>query len=163
MRDSSQEALDSYHLSQLGVNPPPGLTVTPIGGVSVMNGGPTPITSSLDSLSTLPSVGSLVGVLNKIPSSTTPIKQSTGFPLTSTNSLSGADPVVPAVASTGTSSGAPTATTTTTVTSTLMHSGGGRAKIATVSRIGGGSGRPRIISWMDAPDDVYFYSSESTK
>ncbi|CAL4061293.1 unnamed protein product, partial [Meganyctiphanes norvegica] len=36
----------------------------------------------------------------------------------------------------------------------------GRAKIATVSRIGG---RPRIISWMDAPDDVYFYANETTK
>ncbi|MCL4121400.1 UNVERIFIED_CONTAM: hypothetical protein GTU68_048837, partial [Idotea baltica] len=32
----SAEALDSYHLSQLGVNPPPGLTVTPVG----LNGGP---------------------------------------------------------------------------------------------------------------------------
>lgn len=36
----------------------------------------------------------------------------------------------------------------------------GRAKIATVSRVGG---RPRIISWMDAPDDVYFYATDTTK
>ncbi|XP_068233085.1 metastasis-associated protein MTA1 isoform X7 [Palaemon carinicauda] len=36
----------------------------------------------------------------------------------------------------------------------------GRAKIATVSRVGG---RPRIISWMDAPDDVYFYATDLTK
>lgn len=35
-----------------------------------------------------------------------------------------------------------------------------RAKIATVSRVGG---RPRIISWMDAPDDVYFYATDTTK
>ncbi|XP_066967879.1 metastasis-associated protein MTA3 isoform X2 [Macrobrachium rosenbergii] len=36
----------------------------------------------------------------------------------------------------------------------------GRTKIATVSRVGG---RPRIISWMDAPDDVYFYATDLTK
>ncbi|KAK7075242.1 hypothetical protein SK128_000298 [Halocaridina rubra] len=90
------EALDSLRLNQLGVTPPPGLTVTPVG----VNGGP--------------------GVL----------------PFGATT------PPLPGVQNLGTTSLS------------------GRAKIATVSRVGG---RPRIISWMDAPDDVYFYATDSTK
>ena len=82
-KSPSESALDPYNLSQLGVNPPPGLTVTPVG----INGGP----------------------VSQAP---------------------------------------------------MTHSTGGRAKIAVGSR---GSGRPRIISWMDAPDDVYFYASDNTK
>ncbi|KAK3879218.1 hypothetical protein Pcinc_016211 [Petrolisthes cinctipes] len=89
--------LESLHLNQLGVVPPPGLTVTPVG----INGGPC-----------LPPPP---------PGAPTP-------PLT-----------LP---------GHPTPTTPS------------RAKIATVSRVGG---RPRIISWMDAPDDVYFYATDTTK
>lgn len=84
-RQKELEGTDSIHLSQLGVVPPPGLTVTPVG----VNGGP------------------------GVP---TP-------PLGAPNTPS-------------------------------------RAKIATVSRVGG---RPRIISWMDAPDDVYFYATDTTK
>lgn len=92
------EALDSLRLNQLGVNPPPGLTVTPVG----VNGSPglTP------------------------PVVPTPPPLMAGVPNLGTPSTPG------------------------------------RAKIATVSRVGG---RPRIISWMDAPDDVYFYATESTK
>ncbi|XP_050706983.1 metastasis-associated protein MTA1-like isoform X7 [Eriocheir sinensis] len=84
-RQKDIEGGDSIHLNQLGVVPPPGLTVTPVG----VNGGP------------------------GVP---TP-------PLGAPNTPS-------------------------------------RAKIATVSRVGG---RPRIISWMDAPDDVYFYATDTTK
>lgn len=36
----------------------------------------------------------------------------------------------------------------------------GRAKIATVTRVGG---RKQMISWVDAPDDVYFVATDSTK
>ncbi|XP_037790966.1 metastasis-associated protein MTA3 isoform X1 [Penaeus vannamei] len=97
-RLKEMEALDSLRLNQLGVNPPPGLTVTPVG----VNGSPglTP------------------------PVVPTPPPLMAGVPNLGT-------PNTP-----------------------------GRAKIATVSRVGG---RPRIISWMDAPDDVYFYATESTK
>ncbi|XP_063604042.1 metastasis-associated protein MTA1-like isoform X5 [Penaeus indicus] len=97
-RLKEMEALDSLRLNQLGVNPPPGLTVTPVG----VNGSPglTP------------------------PVAPTPPPLMAGVPNLGT-------PNTP-----------------------------GRAKIATVSRVGG---RPRIISWMDAPDDVYFYATESTK
>lgn len=84
-RQKEMEGVDTIHLNQLGVVPPPGLTVTPVG----VNGGP------------------------GVP---TP-------PLGAPNTPS-------------------------------------RAKIATVSRVGG---RPRIISWMDAPDDVYFYATDTTK
>ena len=94
VKDSTQ-ALDSYRLSQLGVNPPPGLTVTPVG----LNGGPR----------------------------TTPPNTAATPPLPGLH---------------------------------LTHAGNSRNKIATVSRIGG---RPRIISWMDAPDDVYFYATDLTK
>ncbi|XP_042872843.1 metastasis-associated protein MTA3-like isoform X8 [Penaeus japonicus] len=97
-RLKEMEALDSLRLNQLGVNPPPGLTVTPVG----VNGSPglTP------------------------PVVPTPPPLMAGVPNLGTPSTPG------------------------------------RAKIATVSRVGG---RPRIISWMDAPDDVYFYATESTK
>ncbi|XP_069673254.1 metastasis-associated protein MTA3 isoform X1 [Periplaneta americana] len=37
----------------------------------------------------------------------------------------------------------------------------GKTKIATMTR--SGSGRKQVISWMDAPDDVYFRSTEGTK
>ncbi|KAG8226859.1 hypothetical protein J437_LFUL006568 [Ladona fulva] len=37
----------------------------------------------------------------------------------------------------------------------------GKAKIATMSRMGGG--RKQVISWMDAPDDVYFRATEASK
>ena len=92
MKECNNQALDSYRLSQLGVNPPPGLTVTPVG----LNGGPPP--------------------------------------------SSAATPPLPGLH--------------------LTHTGNNRNKIATVSRIGG---RARIISWMDAPDDVYFYATDLTK
>lgn len=37
----------------------------------------------------------------------------------------------------------------------------GRPKIAQMSRTG--SGRKQVISWMDAPDDVYFRATDGTK
>ncbi|CAG2054408.1 unnamed protein product [Timema podura] len=37
----------------------------------------------------------------------------------------------------------------------------GKTKIATMTR--SGSGRKQVISWMDAPDDVYFRSTDGTK
>ncbi|XP_045592357.1 metastasis-associated protein MTA3 isoform X12 [Procambarus clarkii] len=95
-RQKDMEALDSLHLNQLGVIPPPGLTVTPVG----VNGGP------------------------GVPPPGVPTPPLAGVP----------------------NLGAPSTP--------------GRAKIATVSRVGG---RPRIISWMDAPDDVYFYATDTTK
>ncbi|KAK8748740.1 hypothetical protein OTU49_015970 [Cherax quadricarinatus] len=95
-RQKDLEALDSLHLNQLGVIPPPGLTVTPVG----VNGGP------------------------GVPPPGVPTPPLAGVP----------------------NLGAPSTP--------------GRAKIATVSRVGG---RPRIISWMDAPDDVYFYATDTTK
>ncbi|XP_071518149.1 metastasis-associated protein MTA3 isoform X15 [Panulirus ornatus] len=95
-RQKEIEALDSLHLNQLGVIPPPGLTVTPVG----VNGGP------------------------GLPPPGVPTPPLAGVP----------------------NLGAPSTP--------------GRAKIATVSRVGG---RPRIISWMDAPDDVYFYATDTTK
>ncbi|GFY39150.1 metastasis-associated protein MTA1 [Trichonephila inaurata madagascariensis] len=36
----------------------------------------------------------------------------------------------------------------------------GRAKMATITRVGG---RKQMISWVDAPDDVYFVATDSTK
>ncbi|XP_042205595.1 metastasis-associated protein MTA3-like isoform X12 [Homarus americanus] len=95
-RQKDLEGLDSLHLNQLGVIPPPGLTVTPVG----VNGGP------------------------GVPPPGVPTPPLAGVP----------------------NLGAPSTP--------------GRAKIATVSRVGG---RPRIISWMDAPDDVYFYATDTTK
>lgn len=35
----------------------------------------------------------------------------------------------------------------------------GRAKVATITRMG----RKQLISWVDAPDDVYFVATDSTK
>jgi hypothetical protein len=37
---------------------------------------------------------------------------------------------------------------------------GNKAKVATVTRIGS---RKQIISWMDAPDDLYFCSNDLSK
>lgn len=37
---------------------------------------------------------------------------------------------------------------------------GGRAKVATITRVGG---RKQMISWVDAPDDVYFVATEATR
>ncbi|RWS30945.1 metastasis-associated protein MTA3-like protein [Leptotrombidium deliense] len=36
----------------------------------------------------------------------------------------------------------------------------GRAKVATITRVGG---RKQMISWVDAPDDVYFVATDSTR
>lgn len=36
----------------------------------------------------------------------------------------------------------------------------GRAKVATITRVGG---RKQMISWVDAPDDVYFVATEATR
>lgn len=36
----------------------------------------------------------------------------------------------------------------------------GRAKVATITRVGG---RKQMISWVDAPDDVYFVATDATK
>ncbi|RWS16296.1 metastasis-associated protein MTA3-like protein [Dinothrombium tinctorium] len=36
----------------------------------------------------------------------------------------------------------------------------GRAKVATITRVGG---RKQMISWVDAPDDVYFVANETTR
>lgn len=38
---------------------------------------------------------------------------------------------------------------------------GGKPKIAQMTR--SGSGRKQVISWMDAPDDLYFKATESNK
>lgn len=37
----------------------------------------------------------------------------------------------------------------------------GKPKIAHMTRTG--SGRKQVISWMDAPDDVYFRATESSR
>lgn len=37
----------------------------------------------------------------------------------------------------------------------------GKPKIAHMTRTG--SGRKQVISWMDAPDDVYFRATEGSK
>jgi len=42
----------------------------------------------------------------------------------------------------------------------LNHMNGNKAKLAAVSRVGS---RKQIISWMDAPDDLYFFSTPETK
>jgi hypothetical protein len=42
----------------------------------------------------------------------------------------------------------------------LNHMNGNRAKMAAVTRIGS---RKQIISWMDAPDDLYFVSTHESK
>lgn len=38
---------------------------------------------------------------------------------------------------------------------------GGKPKIAQMTR--SGSGRKQVISWMDAPDDLYFKATENNK
>ena len=38
--------------------------------------------------------------------------------------------------------------------------GPNKAKIASVTRVGS---RKQIISWMDAPDDLFFYRTEGSK
>lgn len=40
------------------------------------------------------------------------------------------------------------------------HSINGRAKVATITRVGG---RKQMISWVDAPDDVFFVATENTR
>lgn len=42
----------------------------------------------------------------------------------------------------------------------INHMNGSKPKIATMTRIGS---RKQIISWMDAPDDLYFCSTEFTR
>lgn len=41
-----------------------------------------------------------------------------------------------------------------------LVSNGGRPKIATITRV---SGRKQMISWVDAPDDVFFIANATTK
>lgn len=41
-----------------------------------------------------------------------------------------------------------------------LVSNGGRPKVATITRVGG---RKPMISWVDAPDDVFFVASTATK
>ena len=36
----------------------------------------------------------------------------------------------------------------------------GRPKVATITRVGG---RKQMISWVDAPDDVYFVATDTTR
>lgn len=36
----------------------------------------------------------------------------------------------------------------------------GRAKVATITRVGG---RKQMISWVDAPDDVFFVATDGTR
>lgn len=43
----------------------------------------------------------------------------------------------------------------------LIPSMNGRPKIATITRIGGG--RKQMINWVDAPDDLYFVATDSSK
>jgi hypothetical protein len=43
---------------------------------------------------------------------------------------------------------------------TLITPLNGRAKVATITRVGG---RKQMISWVDAPDDVYFVATDSTR
>lgn len=42
---------------------------------------------------------------------------------------------------------------------TVINHLNGKARVATMSR----TGRKQVISWMDAPDDVYFKSTTITK
>jgi len=42
----------------------------------------------------------------------------------------------------------------------LITSLNGRAKVATITRVGG---RKQMISWVDAPDDVYFVATDTTR
>lgn len=42
-----------------------------------------------------------------------------------------------------------------------LVSNGGRPKVATITRVGGG--RKQMISWVDAPDDVFFVANSATK
>lgn len=49
------------------------------------------------------------------------------------------------------------------IRSVLNHmngNGNSKSKLASVTRIGS---RKQIISWMDAPDDLYFFSTAATK
>ena len=41
-----------------------------------------------------------------------------------------------------------------------LASNGGRPKIATITRVGG---RKQMVSWVDAPDDVFFIANATTK
>ncbi|KAF2365829.1 Metastasis-associated protein MTA1 R1 domain [Trinorchestia longiramus] len=141
-KESSDPPLDPYRLSQLGLNPPPGLTVTPIG----MNGG-TPPPPPLVSSSSLPSPSPrLTTTTTATTTTSTPPPPYHSSHITTTSPV----PVPPP----------PVATSSTRVVSQLQHAGAGRTKMATMTRM---SGRPRIISWMDAPDDVYFYSTAAIK
>lgn len=42
---------------------------------------------------------------------------------------------------------------------TILNQLNGKTRVATMSR----TGRKQVISWMDAPDDVYFKSTVITK
>ncbi|XP_018012835.1 metastasis-associated protein MTA1 [Hyalella azteca] len=137
-KESSDPPLDPYRLSQLGLNPPPGLTVTPIG----MNGG-TPPPPPLVSSATLSSTST------RLPATTPPSTTTTPPPPYHSSHIT-TTPAVPVAA----------AAAGPRVVSQLQHAGAGRTKMATIARM---SGRPRIISWMDAPDDVYFYSTSAIK
>jgi len=54
----------------------------------------------------------------------------------------------------------PSTTATLNVRTGVNHMNGTKAKVATVTRIGS---RKQIISWMDAPDDLYFCSNDLSK
>ena len=60
------------------------------------------------------------------------------------------------------SQGLPATGTTLTLNARQIvnHVNGNKAKVATVTRIGS---RKQIISWMDAPDDLYFSSTDLSK
>uniref|UniRef100_A0A6A7FUY4 Metastasis-associated protein MTA1-like n=2 Tax=Hirondellea gigas TaxID=1518452 RepID=A0A6A7FUY4_9CRUS len=176
-KESSDPPLDPYRLSQLGVNPPPGLTVTPIG----MNGGtntpPPPSNMSSTTIAAHSNSSSISGSAARLSSSAVQHQQqNTGTPpptppppyhsthhnttsatLSNNNGAAGLTSVTVGGASV---TALPTPVNAAGQLSQLQHAGGGRAKMATMSRL---SGRPRIISWMDAPDDVYFYSTAAIK
>lgn len=42
---------------------------------------------------------------------------------------------------------------------TVINHLNGKTRVASMSR----TGRKQVISWMDAPDDVYFRSTDATK
>lgn len=156
MKDRADPPLDTYRLSQLGLNPPPGLTVTPI-GINGSTSTPPPLVSS----SSVP-VPPTTRLESTPPPPPPPYHASHITTTTSSSPAASAASVLPAPISVPPVSGTVTSTAAapTRVVSQLQHAGAGRTKMATMSRM---SGRPRIISWMDAPDDVYFYSTAAIK
>jgi len=136
--NSLDPPLDTYKLSQLGVHTPPGLTVTPINGGRAQQPPPPPYHASHN---------------------TSPLPQHQ--PIRPTAHPTTPQPLPPTI------SGRPTTVAPTpavplppNITKLSQHSGLSRTKLATVGRV---IGRPRMILFEHAPDDVYFYASNTVK